>query len=295
MIYKDSIIERPDYHALVNRDNYIGKHMSAGYILNNVGIIPDITGRFMSAIPDGTTNKPDVVIGSRQPSVGRLLRYYGETDRRFHSLVEPIASVGINPITNLQSWSIIAGICFNAGDMPETGEDPRIVSKDQGFAESDHTLMIGFTSGQYARCRIGFGGTRASSTLYAGLASGDEAVQDGTLNLIGASYDGATMTMRLLRNGKSLLKNTAAKTGDLTVNNDHMKIGMNGGAADNWTRGNIHFVYFINTCLDDHGFIDLFRNPYQVIRPRRYYNSVMPTAAAGITIFRRRIESRKVA
>jgi len=268
MLYSDSAItERPTEFVPLNLSHPIGQHICRGFIFNTYGNVHDLCGR-ESLVPteSGDTLIPIEIVGTPRSS-GHTARFLEEIgNNKWYEFTDDT----INPITSLRNFTVIVGISLQPGDlasMSSAGDDPRYFSKDIGVNTGDHTLMIGGTSAGYVRCRVGFGGARATSTLFAGNSAGDELLEDNSLNMAAITYDGTTLSMYLLRDGKEILKGTTGKTEDLTTNTDTSKVGRTSATPDNMLTGNLHFMHFINTCLSEEQLVGIHEDPYQFIEP----------------------------
>ncbi|MEE8208768.1 MAG: hypothetical protein V3T88_07455, partial [Nitrosomonadaceae bacterium] len=176
---------------------------------------------------------------------------------------------------NRQSWSVIGAMVANTTAFVN---DSRVFTKDNGTSESNHTLMMGIVNtGDRPRCRVGFGGLRASSTLFSDGSAGISV--DGTLNLLMITYDGATMTMHHIDGTGTHFSDTEAKSGDLTNNTDAVTIGRSAGAADNYMKGYIPFIFaFDGEVLNSQQLRSIWREPWQVFDPPEIFT--FPTATA---------------
>jgi hypothetical protein len=152
------------------------------------------------------------------------------------------------PFIHRQRWTVFS-IFQTVGVLRNGTSDPRMLSKDNGSGETDHTFMIGtHNSGARARCRIGFGGSRTGSGET--LSTGVDNLTTNSRGVIAASYNGSTLRMFSLREDGNFQENSASRSGDVTYNTDPIAIGGNANITQNFFPGFIECVAVLDEYFD---------------------------------------------
>jgi len=248
---------KPLYDVCADEDDLIGSHLSVAYLFNqkrlvNLGLRKGFDFDAVGSIPiNPVFNDYAIGLGAR----------FEDNPANHYDL-------GTNniPIKNRQLFSAVAGLSFQSGDYVFE-KDYRCFAKDVGTAMGDHTFMFGTQNSGgniTARSRVGFGGSRALETLFAGNLSVDK-----RLNLIAVTYDGSQYTLKSIDGSGSFVSSSEDKTGDVTFNNDPTKIARTGTTADRTFKGWFHFLYFIDgLCLTDDMLMHLHYDAFSPLRPK---------------------------
>ncbi len=185
-----------------------------------------------------------------------------------------------NPIRkNLQRWTAYA--IFTPG-YSGNNNDPRLFSKDNGTGQNNHTFMFGYTN-QFsnqarARIRIGYNGSRASTTLYAD--SGGPYVDKNTTRpvMIACRYDGERQHVHLLDDSGIHTTNSEPKSGDVYQSTDEVMVGRSAASVTNNIDGWIHSLCFLDGAfLTKDQLEDVFSNPWQM-----FYESIYVGRAESV-------------
>lgn len=170
----------------------------------------------------------------------------------------------------------IVSICKPTGDgRPINGSsgDPRLYTKDEGTAEVDHDLMIGFADfGTEARTRIRVGGSTATA-----ITTGN-VIQNDALNLVAGTVeilsgnDVYIKAHHLGENGTYSKSVAQTKTGSYDPRTT-TNMALGGSAAtslENAFNGEILGVWAFDGAFDEADCRALMANPWQVFKPQRF-------------------------
>ncbi len=199
------------------------------------------------------------------------------------------------PFRNLQRWTVLSIVHWGTQTDTTLGVnfDNRLISKDVGTAEIDHTFMIGVQRGidtetRRARCRIGFGGNRTEAgetILVANDVNTNFAAQD--LCLVAVTYDGVTLTLfglRLRDGVRTSVSASDTRSGDVTLNTDEICIGANAGATTNFFEGGFHICAGFDLVMNEAQLWDYFSAPYAIFeRPSSLAVKASAVAPTSVT------------